>query len=135
LKVIGIDLDGPIMPISFYNPSVRLPWPLFFLLVPVIVFLKPNKQVVKKMQVMKDQGYQFMIVTARPKQFSRFTERLTRFHHIPFESLDCVGGGKGTKERKLKVIKEKRIEIFIDNDRRVLEFLKRNSVNVVNTLE
>lgn len=135
MKIIGIDLDGPISPIGFYNPSIRLPWPLFFLLVPIIIFLKPDPQVVKKMQVLKDQGCILAIVSATPKQFRWFRRLLLKLHHIPFDSLDCVDGGKGTKERKLKVIKEKKIEVFIDDDIRILNFLQSNSVKAVSSLD
>ena len=61
MKVIGVDLDGIITKVGFYNPSIVLPWPLFFLLVPIILFSKPDAQVVKvcsgsngKIKIIKD---------------------------------------------------------------------------------
>jgi len=131
---VGIDLDGTITPYGFYNPNIKLPWPLFFLLVPIILFIKPNAQVVEKMQVLKDRGCGLIIVSATPDQFLWFRKLLLKFHRVPFESLHCVSGGKGTNERKLKVIQEKGIEIFVDKDNRVLEFMRRNSVTAVKSL-
>jgi len=131
IRVIGIDLDGPIWPVVFYNPSIRLPWPLFFLLAPIVLFAKPDAQVVKKMRAMEEQGCIFIIVSATPNQFLWFRKLLLKIHRVPFESLYCIGGGKGTKERKLKVIQEKNIEVFVDDDSRVLKFLQSNSVKAV----
>lgn len=132
-----MDLDGPIYPISLVscNPSIRLPWPLFFLLVPIILFLKPDAQVVKKMQALEDQGCLILIVSATPKQFRWLRKLLLKLHHVPFKSCFCIGGGKGTKERKLKVIREEGIEIFIDDDNRVLNFLRSNSIKAISSLD
>ncbi len=135
LKVIGIDLHGTITPHSLYNPDVKLPWWLFWILVPLIRLSKPRKEVVEKMQLMEGQGYRFIVVTATPNQFFWFTKRLLKSHHVPFEDLSCVDPGKGTNERKLKVIKEKGMEIYIDSDNHVLRFMERNSVKAVSSLD
>ena len=133
--VVGMDPDGPIYPNGFYNPSVRLPQWLFVVLVPIIEWRKPKKQVVEKMQALTAQGYIFLIFSGRPKWFFRRTERLLKRHSVPFESLYCVGFGKGTNDRKLKVIREEKIEIFIDDNERVLKFLQSNSVKAVSSLD
>lgn len=131
VKVIGIDLHGTITSHGFYNPDVELPWWLFYFL----PLSKPREEVVKKMQLMEGQGCQFIIVTATPDQFFRSTKRLLISHCVPFKSLDCVGFGKGTNERKLRVIEQKKIEIFVDSDHHVVEFLRKNSINAVTSLE
>jgi len=50
---------------------------------------------------------------------------------VPFDRLLCVGFGKGTKERKLQAIKDERIAMFIDDNKRYRDFLGNNAVNVV----
>ena len=134
MKRIGIDLDGTITPYGFCNPNIRLPWWLFCFLVPFVALSKPKKSVVEKMRLMQYQGYRFLIVTSRPNQFSWFTRRLLAFHHVPFDTLFCVGFGKGSNERKLKVIQREKLEIFVDSNKQIVEFMKRNSVNAVNSL-
>lgn len=138
MKVIGIDLDGTITPIGFCNLNLKfsLPWWLFYLLVPFIrLFSKPRKAVVEKMQLMKARGYQFIIVTARPNQFFQFTKESLIRHRVPFDGLCCIGSNKGAYERKLKIIKEEKVEMFVDSNKRIVEFMKRHSVNVVNSLD
>lgn len=126
--IIGIDLYGTITGVDFYNnPNMRLPRWLFY--------LKPNKAVIEKMQMMKTRGDQFMVVTSASSQFSWFSKGLLVFHHVPFDNLFCVGEGKKANERKLKIIREKKIEIFIDNNRRTIEFMRKNLVSAVNTSE
>lgn len=115
MKVIGIDLDGTIF----------------------VLLSKPKKAVVEKMQAMEKQGCQFVIVTRRPRQRFCFwlTKKLLIFHGVPFKSLFCVGISRGAEERKLQIIKEIKIEVFIDSNKRIVEFMKRNSVHVADSLE
>lgn len=128
--IIGSDLDGTITPYSFYDSDAKfpLPWWLACFLVPVILFSKPKKAVVEKMRLMAAQGYKFIIVTRWPNQFFRFIKWLLMRHRVPFAGLFCVGFGKGADERKLKVIREEKVDIFVDSSRRFVRFLKRNSV-------
>lgn len=135
MRVIGFDLDGIVTRVGLYNPSIRLPWWLFYLLVPLVSSLKPDDAMIKKMQILRQKGYKIIIVTARPAQLAEKTERWLVKHHVPFDSLYCVGFGKGTEERKFEVIRDREMELFIDNDDRFVDFLKRKSVNAVTTLE
>lgn len=132
---IGIDLDGTITRAGFYNPSIRLPWWLFCLLVPVVLLLKPDKIMVEKLQILKNRGCEIMIVTARPIQLAQLTKQWLIFYCIPFDKLFCVGFGKGTKERKLRIINDEKIGMFIDDSGSCIEFLKKHSVKAVNNGE
>lgn len=135
--VIGIDLDGTIMSISFCNWNLRfsLPWWLFYLLIPIVLLSKPKQEVVEKMRLMQARGCKFIIVTRRPDQFFRFTKRLLMLHRVPFDGLYCVGFSKGVYERKFQVIKKEKVAMFVDSDKRIIEFLKRNSVQAVTSLD
>ena len=135
MKVVGVDLDGIITKVGFYNPSIRLPWRLFYLLVPVILLLKPDRVKAEKLQLIKNKGCEIIIVTARPVQLTQITKQWLIFYNIPFDSLFCVGFGKGTNERKLKVIRDEKMEVYIDNDSRAVEFMQRNSVKAVSSLD
>jgi len=131
---IGADLDGVITKAALYNPSIRLPWWLFYLLVPLVSLLRPNKLMVEKLQTIKEQGCKIIIITARPIQLEKRTKEWLVSYHVPFDKLFCVGFGKGTKERKLKVIKDEDITTFIDDNRRHRDFLEKNSINVVGSI-
>lgn len=135
MKIIGIDLDGTITSHGFYNPNIPLPWWLWYFLIPFVLLSKPKKAIVKKMQLMAAQGYQFVILTRRPEQFSQFTERRLKPHCVPHLKLFCVGIGRGANERKLKIVQEQKIERFVDSDKRIVRFMRRNSVNAVNSLD
>jgi len=135
MKVIGIDLDGTITPYGFYNPNIPLPWWFWIFLIPFVLVSKPRKSVVKKMQLMATQGFQFIIMTRRPKQFSQFTERRLGPHRVPYLKLFCVGIGRGANKRKLKIVQENNVEFFVDSDKHIVRFMRRNSVNAVNSLD
>lgn len=128
---IGIDLDGTITRVALYNPNIRLPWWLFWLLAFPISALGPNKLVIEKLQTMREQGCKIIIITARPIQLEKLTRKWLVSNHVPFDELFCVGFGKGTKERKLKIIRGKDVAIYIDGDKGCRDFLERNSVKAV----
>ncbi|MFH1671290.1 MAG: hypothetical protein ABH889_00730 [Candidatus Portnoybacteria bacterium] len=97
--------------------------------------MKPDKMVVEKLQTLKNRDCEVIIVTARPIQLAWLTKFWLMFHCIPFDKLFCVGFGKGTKERKLKVIKKEKIEMFIDDNEKLTGFLRNNLVDAVNNIE
>lgn len=132
---IAFDVDGTITRIGFLNPSIKLPWWLFSLLALLILFEKPDKATVQRMQQMQARGCKFTAVTAWPRQFHRFAERFLNRHDVPFQDVFCVGPGKGTKERKLDVFLDQGISIFFEKDRRVEKFFKARSIRVVNNLD
>lgn len=134
MKIFGIDLDGSVTKAGFYNPSVRLPWWLFFVLLPLVLLQKPRRTIVEKLRVLQEKGCKIIIVTARPAQLAALTKFQLLFHNVPFDAVFCVGFGKGTKKRKLEVIKREGIEMFVDDNEKCLRFLRKHSVNAVPSL-
>ncbi len=132
--IVGVDLDGTISRIGFYNPSIKLPWWLFIFLVPLVLIIKPNRRTVKKLRMMKAAGHKIIIVSARPPWATAITAKWLKFHQIPFDKIFCVGFGKSMKQRKLDIIKKEDIQIFADDDRRLLNLLNRDSVRAIDRL-
>ena len=129
---IGIDLDGVITPIGLINPSLKLPRWLYIFIVPIILLMIPNKkEELKRIAA----NHKIIIISARPKWSQKLTEWWLRCHGIPFNKLHCLGFGKGTKERKLKLIKKEKIQIFVDDDRKIINFLNGNSINALSEFE
>jgi uncharacterized HAD superfamily protein len=126
--IIGVDLDGTVSRIGFWNPSLKLPWWLFVFLLPITMLMKPDKGAARKIKEMKSQGHKIMIVSARPPWMTALTSWWLRFHRVPFDEVFCVGFGKGTGKRKLEVIKKEGIEYFFDDSKRMVGFLNHNSV-------
>ncbi len=133
---IGVDVDGTITADNICNSNIgfSLPWWLCYFLIPFL-WSKPRKEVVEKMRLMKAQGHQFIIVTRWPDHFSPRVKKSLINRGVPFDGLFCVGFTKGADERKLKVIKDEKIDIFVDSNKCFAEFLKSNSVNAVTSLD
>ena len=127
---IGVDFDGTLSQVSFYNPSLRLPWWLFFLLIP-LVLARPNRKIVKALRKLEKNSAEVIIISARPRQLSFLTKMWLKLYRVPYSQLFCIGFGKGTKQRKLAIIQQKNITTFIDDDKRTLIFLEENSVEVL----
>ena len=132
--IIGVDLDGIISKRGLYNPSLRLPWWLFILLIPLISFVAPNKKTLEELRRLKSNGDKIIIISARPVQVTNLTRNWLNFHQVPFSKLFCVGFGKGTKQRKLDVIRKEGVQLFIDNDEKLLSFLNSNSIMAIRQL-
>lgn len=133
--IIGLDLDGIITKAGLWNPSFRLPWWLFILLVPLVFLLKPNKKIVEELKSFKMEGWIIVIISARPKQVKCLTEKYLRFHKVPFSKVVCVGFGKGTRERKLRAIKREKVVFFVDDNDRIISFLRERGVRAINKLK
>lgn len=131
---IGIDLDGVITPIGLINPSVKLPRWLYIFIVPIVLLMVTNKK-----EELKEitANHQIIIISARPAWCKNLTEKWLKYHQVPFDKLYCVGFGKGTKQRKLRVIEKEKIEVFVDDNSRTREFLNLNgnSVKAVSQLQ
>jgi uncharacterized HAD superfamily protein len=129
---IGIDLDGVITPIGLINPSLNLPRWLYIFVVPIILLMIPDKkEELKRIAT----NHEIIIISARPKWSQKLTEKWLRYHKIPFDKIYCVGFGKGTKQRKLKIIEKEGIKFFVDNDSRITKFLNGNSIKVISELK
>ena len=127
---IGVDLDGTLSQVSLYNPSLRLPWWFFLLLIP-LVLSGATRKTVKALREFEKNGVEIVIISARPRQLAGLTKMWLRIHRVPHSQLFCVGFGKGTKQRKLAIIQQEDITMFIDDDGRTLRFLEENSVEVL----
>lgn len=128
--IIGLDLDGIITVIrfGFYSPILKLPRWLFIFLFPLTLLIPPDKNAVNKLKEAKAKGDSIIIVSARPAWAENLTRVWLGFYKVPFDKIYCLGFEEGTRERKLIVIREERIERFFDDDERLVELLKKNSI-------
>lgn len=127
-------MDGVITPIGLLNPSVKLPQWLYIFLIPIFLLTTINRQ-----KLLKEiaANHQIIIVSARPAWCQKLTKKWLRYHKVQFDKLYCIGFGKGTKKRKLKIIEEENIKVFVDDNKRIREFLNQNgnSLKVLSKLE
>lgn len=129
--LMGFDLDNTITkknPVLF-NPSIKMPWWLFLFIFPILMVIKPEKKIVCFMEALKKAGNGIVIISARPPQVLKATEKYLLRHNVPYDGLLCVGFGKGTKYRKLRAIRIMGVERFFDDDRRIVLYLKEHSVS------
>ena len=119
----GVDLDGVLTPIRLYNVETKLPWWCALWL----IFLPADRKIVKTLKVWQKVGDEIIIISARPKQMESLTRLWLKIMKIPFTDIVLIGPGEETPKRKWKVIREKRIEMFMDDDQRTIEFIRRQS--------
>jgi len=90
--------------------------------------MTPNKRVVAGLKEIENSGHQIIIISARPSWMTELSERWLKRHGVPYNEIFCVGFGKGTKLRKLETIKREKIELFFDDNDRIVEFLNQNFI-------
>lgn len=127
---IGTDLDGVLLTFKFLNPSVKLPQWLYLPLA-IFALLCPPNFVIKRILQFAAKNNEIIIISARPKWFASLTISWLKFHRIPFNKLYCVGFGKGTKERKLEIIRKEGIDIYFEDDKRIVQFFKKHAIKVL----
>lgn len=126
---VGIDLDGVISSNGLFNPSLPIPYWFFIFLIPFFYFAKPTLSTRRKLKNMRESNCEILIISARPAKLFNLTEKWLVKNYIPFDKLFCVGFGKGTKKRKLEVIEREKIDLFIDDDPKIIRYLTKNSVH------
>ena len=122
MKKVGTDLDGIITPVGLYNPNLKLPSWLFIFWLP-LVLVPPKRKAVERLRLLKQEGTEIIIVSARPSWVKGLTKILLGFYKVPFTKLYCIGFGKGTEQRKLDIIVKEGIKQFFDDDKRLVKFL------------
>jgi len=127
---IGTDLDGVLLTFKFLNPSVKLPQWLYLPLA-IFALLCPPNFVIKRILQFAAKNNEIIVISARPKWFAPLTASWLKFHRIPFNKLYCVGFGKGTKERKLEIIRKEGIDIYFEDDKRIVQFFKKHAIKVL----
>jgi len=128
---IGFDLDGTIINNNWYKGRIKLPsWIIFIVLTALEPFLRPKKKVVNILREWKKEN-EIFIISLRPKEVKEITRNYLVKDKIPFDDLFLVGVGNGANRRKLEVIKLMKIEKFIDNDREIVNFLRRQGINAM----
>lgn len=134
MRKIGIDLDGTITPYGLNNQRFKFPWWSWAFLIPLILLIRPRREVVEKMRLMEKQGYEFTIITSRPRQFTRFTRWLLRRYRVPCHTLFCVGFEKGINERKLLLLRKENISIYVERNKNIVRFLRENGIEAIGSL-
>jgi hypothetical protein len=127
---IGTDLDGVLLTFKFLNPSIKLPQWLYLPLA-IFALLCPPNFVIKRILQFVAKNNEIIVISARPKWFAPLTISWLKFHRIPFNKLYCVGFGKGTKERKLEIIRKEGIDIYFEDDKRIVQFFKKHAIKVI----
>jgi hypothetical protein len=127
---IGTDLDGVLLTFKFLNPSVKLPQWLYLPLA-IFALLCPPNFVIKRILQFAAKNNEIIVISARPKWFTPLTVSWLKFHQIPFNKLYCIGFGKGTKERKLEIIRKEGIDIYFEDDKRIVQFFKKHAIKVI----
>jgi len=126
---IGVDFDGFITTNRWYKGKRNLPWQLIFMGVIILEpFIRPKKEVVDALRRWAKNNDEISIISARPKELKKLTASRLFKYKVPFHRLVLVGTGKGVEERKLKAIQELGVEFYLDDDRKTVNFLRKNGV-------
>lgn len=123
--IVGCDIDGVLTPVSA-RIRFRLPWWVFACL----VFISPNKRMLGIL-ISLSANHKIVLVSSRPKQLNWLTQWWLKRNYVPYSSLFLVGLEPGIEQRKLEIIWEEKIDLFIDDDEKIVIFLREHSINAL----
>ena len=126
---IGVDFDGTLTRIRLNGSELsgKLCGVLFFLGL-------PNRKLMKALRYIQKEGHEIIIVSARPKCLMRFSKKWLSCKKLNYTEM-IFNGVVFQKENKLRVIKEKKIDLFVDDDRKIRGFLEENLIPVISPKE
>lgn len=114
--MIYADCDGTLneVPRRFQRILKKFPESLYGF----FAFLKgyPRKEVIKTLRKAEDKGFKIIIITARFKVLENRLKNWLDNNNIPYSKLICIGPFR-KKAKKLKIIKQMKIQYGIDNEK------------------
>ncbi|XOB41687.1 MAG: hypothetical protein ACKKMS_03150 [Candidatus Nealsonbacteria bacterium] len=121
----GTDLDGVMTfrGLSNFNNS-KLPWVCGLWL----IFVPPNKRMIKLLRKWKEKEDEIIIISSRPKKLEGLTKWWLKRYQIPYDYLFLVDKGDGFEQRKLEIIQKTGILLFVDDNPRIVSFLRKFGV-------
>lgn len=130
-KKIGFDIDGCLIQ---EKNNYGLPGPfskLFILRNP------PYERMKEILKWLKKRKHEIVAITNRSWIFKYPTMKQLIKNGIYFDKLICAGGffPRNRGKKKKKVINKERIDIFVENDENILEFLIENSIKSISAEE
>ncbi|UZE93108.1 MAG: hypothetical protein IB617_03035 [Candidatus Nealsonbacteria bacterium] len=96
---------------------------------------RPNQKIIKILRELvneKKKDCEITILTSTPKFWERRLKKWLSRHDVPFTEIICTGPIK-RKLKKLKAIKEKRIQLSIDDDLDSA-FSPENSIDILKAI-
>jgi len=133
IKKIGFDFDGTF---TYCNQelkrtleSLRIPWSIINLL---FINSRPNKRLIKALKKIQ-RDYKIVIISSRPTFLRKKIENFLVTQGLQEIEIICTGWLR-RKNRKLKALKETGINVYIDNEKDIREFLKENLISTFSPL-
>ena len=132
---MGYDFDGTVTKRSFVNPNLKIPSFFFIFLFPLTLFAGKNRKVVQSIKELKAGGFDVIIVSNRPPwNWLKWLMVLQlKLFHISFnlDQIFLVNFGKGSERRKLEILRKGEVDLFFDDDERVVAFLRENFIETI----
>jgi len=133
IETIALDFDGTF---TYCNQglkrtleSLRIPWSIINLL---FINSRPNKKLIKALKkIQKD--YKVVIISSRPTFLRKKIENFLVTEGLQEIEIICTGWLR-RKSRKLEALKKSGISVYIDNEKDIRDFLKKNLISTFSPL-
>ena len=122
---IGCDIDGTVT-VSSVRINFKLPWWIF-----IFLFFVPSAKKMIKILISLSANHKIILISARPKELDFLTKWWLNRKHVPYSLLFLVGLERGIEERKLEIIQQEKIDMFIDDDEKIITFLKERGIDAL----
>ncbi len=131
MKKIGFDIDGTITSKPCLTLSrMRIPCPLIRFAIKLYC-PEINERVVNLIKIYKKRGDKVILISSRPKKVKLLTKKYLIKKGIPFDEILFVGNGPNAWIRKVIEVRKAEIDIFYDDDEKVIQALKKNRIKSI----
>jgi uncharacterized HAD superfamily protein len=132
---MGVDFDGTVtIQIGFLRDRLNLPLWIYFVIFSVMDRItKPNKKIINAMNRYSGNGNKVIVVSSRPKELKGFIEKWLNRNKIVVDEIFTIGPGKNLEKRKFDVLVGEKVDIYVDDDPKTINFLNRMGINTILT--
>ncbi len=123
MALIGFDVDGCLLP---EGSLIEILMKLIFRR------KKPNKRMISVLMYLKEQGHELFAISSRSGFLKWLTIRQIRKNFgLSFKKIICTGGilNRQRAEKKFKIILRENIDLFVDNNAKIVEFIFHRGIS------
>jgi uncharacterized HAD superfamily protein len=132
---MGVDFDGTVTKNGWLQRDcLNLPWWIYFVIFSILdVIAKPNKKIVYAINRYSGNDNKVIVISSRPKELKGLIEKWLKKNKIVVGEIFTIGPGKNLEKRKFDVLVGEKVNMYVDDDPKTIEFLNRMGINAIST--
>ncbi len=116
--------NGIVKKIGKWIAKSKIPWPIIMTGL-LIINQRLDRKTAAILNLLHFSGRQVDVLSTRPEQAERYTEKCLKRQGVVFNSVKCVG----SVEKKIEIIRSIGPDLIIDDDEEVVKICRQEGYN------